>query len=182
MADRPSTTSGPFAMDPWSTDPWTRAMTSAFRYWLSFWPVAPLFGVEWRFAEMGHAQDPMKGTERVTQPETPVAETLEAAAETSAAAIEAAAETGAATLEAAAATGEAVKAATAPAMAPDDLTRIKGIGPGVARQLEALGIRSFRQLAALSEAEMAAIDEKLNSIRGRCFRDDWIGQAKALAG
>ena len=150
MAERRTAAGDPFAMNPWGVDPWTRTMTAAFRYWLSFWPVAPLFGVEWRFAEMGHAPDPLKAAKRREAAEAPVAEVPAVSAE---------------------AAGE-----------PDDLTRIKGIGPGVARQLEALGIRSFRQIAALSEAELAAVDEKLTSIKGRCFRDDWIGQARVLAG
>ncbi len=80
----------------------------------------------------------------------------------------------------------APKTAPAPPAAPagrkDDLTRIKGIGPGVARQLEAMGIRSFAQLAALSPDELADVDAKLTSIKGSCYRNDWVGQAKALAG
>ncbi len=179
MADRRTATPDPFAATFLNADPWTQAMTTAFRYWLSFWPVAPIFGVEWRFAEMGRAQDPMKASERTTPPEAPVAETLEAVAETGAAMAEATAAATEATKEA---TKAATKAAAKEAATPDDLTRIKGIGPAVARQLEAHGIRSFRQIAALSEDELAAIDEKLTSIKGGCFRDDWIGQAKALAG
>lgn len=170
MADRHSAPFEPWNMDPWASDPWSRTMTSAFRFWLSFWPVAPLFGVEWRFAELAGGLDPRNGgrVERVTERRVVIAAEPGEAAEATVAEAEEAVEAGDPTVEAEA--------------AADDLTRIKGIGPGLARQLEALGIRTFRQLAALSEAELAAIDAKLASIKGRCFRDDWIGQARALAG
>jgi len=80
----------------------------------------------------------------------------------------------------------APKPATAPtpepepaAAAQDDLTRIKGIGPKMAEALHALGVTSFAQIAAWSEAEAAEMDEKAQA-RGRIERDDWIAQAKAL--
>ena len=199
MANRQPQGAEPWSMDPWTMDPWTRTMTSAFRFWLSLWPVAPFFGVEWRFADMAEKVDPKTGaaakdvTELAaavgTAPVVAAAETAAAMTEAAVASVEEAVEvTEAVTTSAheAVETAESAAKKAAPA-APsadrtDDLTRIKGIGPGVARQLDELGIRSFAQLAALTEAEMAAIDEKLNSIRGRCFRDDWIGQAKTLAG
>ena len=169
MARSKTATTDPFAMDPWRQDPWTKAMTQAFKFWVSFWPVAPLFGVEWRFADMSRTLDPMAAPQELTPRET-ATEVAAAPAEQEAAA------------EVAETVVEQAPAEPAPAAAPDDLTRIKGIGPGLARQLNDLGIRNFSQIAALSEAELAAIDEKLTSIKGRCFRDDWIGQAKALAG
>ena len=199
MAKRQPQGAEPWSMDPWTMDPWTRTMTSAFRFWLSLWPVAPFFGVEWRFADMAEKVDPKTGaaakdvTEQAaavgTAPVVAAAETVAAMTEAAVASVEEAVEvTESVTTSAHEAVETAESAAKKAARAApsaeraDDLTRIKGIGPGVARQLDELGIRSFAQLAALTEAEMAAIDEKLNSIRGRCFRDDWIGQAKTLAG
>ena len=82
----------------------------------------------------------------------------------------------------------AVKAATLseivlpkPAGKPDDLTRIRGIGPKLAETLHGLGIFHFSQLSALSTKAAEELDSKL-SFPGRIRRDDWIGQAKALAG
>lgn len=61
----------------------------------------------------------------------------------------------------------------------DDLTSLKGVGAGLAKQLNELGLYKLEQLATMSQADLAWIDAKLPSFRGRCFRDDWIGQAKA---
>lgn len=62
---------------------------------------------------------------------------------------------------------------------PSDLKNIKGIGPKVESLLNQSGIYSYRQIAAWSDAEIAAFDERL-SLRGRISRDDWVGQAKML--
>ncbi|MEM1384099.1 MAG: hypothetical protein AAF713_17735 [Pseudomonadota bacterium] len=61
---------------------------------------------------------------------------------------------------------------------PDDLKLIKGIGPGLEKQLNGLGIYKFTQIAAFSEGDLAWVDENLTAFKGRCFRDDWIGQAR----
>ncbi len=68
-----------------------------------------------------------------------------------------------------------------PAGKPDDLTLIRGIGPKLAETLHGLGIFHFAQLSALRGRAVEELDAKL-SFRGRVLRDDWIGQAKALAG
>ncbi|MEI2387944.1 polyhydroxyalkanoate depolymerase [Breoghania sp. JC706] len=67
----------------------------------------------------------------------------------------------------------------APDGEPDDLKRISGIGPKLAAALNGAGIYHMRQIAALSAAQLAELDEKL-SLRGRAIRDDWVAQAKAL--
>lgn len=64
---------------------------------------------------------------------------------------------------------------------PDDLTAIKGVGPKLAGLLNDLGVTRFAELAAMSEAEFEALDEKLGAFRGRWKRDDWAGQAASLA-
>lgn len=63
----------------------------------------------------------------------------------------------------------------------DDLGRIKGLGPKLQALLPTLGITSFAQIAALSEADLAALDPKLGPFAGRPTRDGWVEQAKYLA-
>ena len=77
-------------------------------------------------------------------------------------------------------------AAAAPAIAaavgePDDLKRIKGLGPKLATLLAALGVTRFDQIAAWSEADIAAIDAHLGQFAGRIVRDNWVEQARLLA-
>ena len=64
--------------------------------------------------------------------------------------------------------------------APDKLTRIKGIGPVNERKLHEHGIFHFEQIAAWTEADVKAAEAYLE-FGGRIAREDWIGQAKALA-
>lgn len=64
---------------------------------------------------------------------------------------------------------------------PDDLKQISGVGPALEKKLHGLGITKFHQIAALSPEEVEKIDAVLN-FKGRIDRDDWIGQAKTLAG
>jgi len=79
--------------------------------------------------------------------------------------------------------GEAfAEAPLVPAPADDDLTRIKGLGPKLRDQLHALGITSFAQIAAWTEADVLAIDAQLGRFQGRIERDNWRGQARLLAG
>ena len=63
----------------------------------------------------------------------------------------------------------------------DDVTRLKGVGPKLAAQLNALGVTSFAQIASWSEADIDRIDDQLGRFKGRIRRDDWITQAKLLA-
>lgn len=78
-------------------------------------------------------------------------------------------------------TSQAAHAAAAtPAAA--DFRQIKGISASIARHLYAAQICSFAELAALTPA---AIAERLASVKGvsakRIAREDWPGQARALA-
>ena len=75
---------------------------------------------------------------------------------------------------------EAVDAAGNAAAAGDDLTRIKGVGPKLSAMLHGLGITSFAQIAAWSEADLARIDPQLGAFAGRPARDQWIEQARLL--
>lgn len=72
-----------------------------------------------------------------------------------------------------------VKTAAQPRKA-DDLKAISGIGPKLEKVLNRSGIDTYAQLAALTEAEIADLDGKLG-LSGRIGRDDWVGQAAALA-
>lgn len=68
---------------------------------------------------------------------------------------------------------------TAPAGEPDNLTKIKGIGPVAAGQLAEQGITTFAQVAALSDADITRIDEAMPFSAEQI--SDWREQAKALA-
>ncbi|MFS8148018.1 NADH-ubiquinone oxidoreductase [Rhizobium sp. R635] len=63
----------------------------------------------------------------------------------------------------------------------DDLKLIAGIGPKLEQVLNARGIRSFAEIAAWTDEEVARLDAELG-FNGRIGRDDWSGQAKILAG
>lgn len=62
----------------------------------------------------------------------------------------------------------------------DDLSEISGVGPVIVGKLHAEGITTFAQIAAWTDADVEAIEEKL-SFKGRVGREDWIAQAKELA-
>ena len=63
--------------------------------------------------------------------------------------------------------------------APDDLKRIRGIGPQNEGRLHALGIWHFDQIAAWSGENAKWIGSYL-AFRGRIARERWIDQAKEL--
>lgn len=64
---------------------------------------------------------------------------------------------------------------------PDDLKRIKGIGPKLEVLCNTLGFFHFDQIAAWTEAELAWVDSNLEGFKGRATRDQWVAQAKLLA-
>lgn len=63
----------------------------------------------------------------------------------------------------------------------DDLSRIKGLGPKLQALLPSLGLSTFAQIAALTEADLAALDGKLGAFAGRPAKDNWVEQAGYLA-
>ena len=65
---------------------------------------------------------------------------------------------------------------------PDDLKKIKGIGPKLEAVLNGLGVYHFRQIAAWTDRETAWVDYHLEGFKGRILRDDWVAQARDLAG
>lgn len=77
-------------------------------------------------------------------------------------------------------------APTAPAATPDDgkpdnLLALKGVGPKIAAILNAEGVTRYGQIAAWTDADIAAIDAKLGNFAGRARRDNWVDQARYLA-
>ncbi|RAZ78277.1 proton-conducting membrane transporter [Mesorhizobium atlanticum] len=71
----------------------------------------------------------------------------------------------------------APKAATGKA---DDLRRLIGIGPVNERLLKGLGVATYAQIAAWTDADVKRVEEVLN-FDGRIAREKWIEQAKLLA-
>lgn len=63
---------------------------------------------------------------------------------------------------------------------PDDLTKIKGIGPKMEKLCNSLGFWHFDQIASWTDAEIAWVDDNLEGFKGRVTRDKWIEQAKTL--
>lgn len=64
----------------------------------------------------------------------------------------------------------------------DDLGRIKGVGPKLKALLTSLGVTSYAQIAAWTEEDIAKINAQLGTFAGRPTRDNWVEQAKLLAG
>lgn len=62
----------------------------------------------------------------------------------------------------------------------DDLKKIKGVGPGLEKTLNELGIFHFDQIAAWGPSDIEWVDARLK-FKGRITRDDWVSQAKELA-
>lgn len=62
----------------------------------------------------------------------------------------------------------------------DNLKQIKGIGPKIEGQLNALGVYHFDQVAEWDRGTVAWVDSHL-SFRGRIDRERWVSQAKDLA-
>jgi hypothetical protein len=72
--------------------------------------------------------------------------------------------------------------ARAPEHTRDDLERISGIGPAIARRLESAGISTYEKLAESTPAAVSALLAGIGgSSAGRIAESDWIGQARRLA-
>jgi predicted flap endonuclease-1-like 5' DNA nuclease len=56
---------------------------------------------------------------------------------------------------------------------------IDGVGPKITAMLHEAGVTSLHQIAAMSETEMAELDERLE-LRGRSAREAWVEQAQEL--
>ena len=73
--------------------------------------------------------------------------------------------------------------ASAPEHQGDDLRRISGIGPVVARKLEDAGICTFDDLAASTPGKLAEVLVRVRGCSaGQIAAMDWIGQARRFGG
>ena len=68
----------------------------------------------------------------------------------------------------------------APEGDPDDLKKIKGVGPALERTLNQLGVYHYRQIAGFQEHDINWVSENIKTFPDRIKRDDWVGQAKKL--
>jgi predicted flap endonuclease-1-like 5' DNA nuclease len=64
---------------------------------------------------------------------------------------------------------------------PDDLQRMKGVGPKLAALLNSRGLLRYEQIAALSPEELERLDAELGAFKGRLARDRVVEQAGFLA-
>ena len=64
----------------------------------------------------------------------------------------------------------------------DDLKQIKGVGPKLEQLCHRLGFYHFDQIANWTADEVAWVDANLEGFKGRVTRDNWVDQAKVLAG
>ncbi len=82
--------------------------------------------------------------------------------------------------EPAAADVAAFELLTAPRGAPDDLTKLSGMGPDAVQKLNDGGIYHFWQIAAMSPEDVTKIDHDLK-IGGKIEREGWVAQAREFA-
>jgi large subunit ribosomal protein L19 len=74
-------------------------------------------------------------------------------------------------------TGQVEEVQHKAAVAFDDVCRLKGMGLTTRDQLIAEGITSLTQIAAMTDDQLFALDEKLG-LKGRTTKDEWVKQAK----
>ena len=83
------------------------------------------------------------------------------------------------TLSGEAATTTGFELLTAPRGAPDDLSKLTGVGPELVTKLNEAGLFHYWQFAAMTPADEAAVDAQLK-LSGRIARDGWTTQARTL--
>jgi predicted flap endonuclease-1-like 5' DNA nuclease len=62
----------------------------------------------------------------------------------------------------------------------DNLKELEGVGPALEKLLNDRGFYHFDQIAAWSEADVAAVDAEMKTFKGRITRDKWVAQAKII--
>ena len=67
----------------------------------------------------------------------------------------------------------------APRGAPDDLTKLAGVGPQIVQKLNDAGVWHYWQIAAMQPDDVSKLDADLK-LNGRIGRDNWIEQSRAL--
>ncbi len=63
----------------------------------------------------------------------------------------------------------------------DDLTRIDGVGPFIARKLNEVGVYTYEDISGWDQARIQQVTAQIGYLPGRIERDNWVGQAAALA-
>lgn len=64
----------------------------------------------------------------------------------------------------------------------DDLKSIKGVTAAAEQKLTALGIHTFSQISSWDDDAVIAFARAMGISPGKVFQEDWVGQARALAG
>ena len=67
----------------------------------------------------------------------------------------------------------------APRGAPDDLTKLNGVGPQIVQKLNDAGIWHYWQITAMQPDDVAKLDADLK-LNGRILRDNWIEQSRSM--
>ena len=75
--------------------------------------------------------------------------------------------------------GEAFELLSSPRGGVDDLTKLTGVGPELEKKLNEAGVFHYWQVAAMTEADVARVDDDLK-LNGRITRDGWVETARAL--
>lgn len=72
---------------------------------------------------------------------------------------------------------DALRPRTATKADPDDLKRIRGVGPVLEKRLNELGVHQFRQVALWTDADIDFFDRELRNFHGRIRRENWVHSA-----
>lgn len=151
---------------------------SPLHYWTSLSPFAPVLGVRWRFAEV-FAPVAELARDAADASRNLISEAMEPVSGLGDFALGELEEELADVADFVAA--EPVTATQSASIDADDLTVLKGIGPKMAERLAAQGVTRFADIAKWDATDVVRYDQLLEGIPGRIERDDWVGQAKALA-
>lgn len=74
---------------------------------------------------------------------------------------------------------EAFELLAAPRGAPDDLTKLTGVGPELEKKLNDAGVFHYWQIASMKPEDVAKVDGELK-LNGRIDRDGWVVLARAM--
>jgi predicted flap endonuclease-1-like 5' DNA nuclease len=169
----------PFRTTETAVSLWTeywRASANAMFWWTERWMQAPMTWTAWASSARTAEQRPLAAVIDLAQAAAArfAADIAEPAAEI----VQSAVETPTAVAKDAAEVVETAVLTLKPA--PDDLTRLVGIGPKLAVALAERGVTRFDHIAAWTEKDLAEVDKALD-LKGRAARDAWIAQAKRFA-
>lgn len=75
--------------------------------------------------------------------------------------------------------GEAFELLSAPRGAPDDLSKLTGVGPELEATLTEAGIFHYWQIAAMKDEDVSRIDTQLK-LNGKIAQNGWVAQARGM--